>query len=88
MLQESREASKHSRKLGRVMENSRLQQMKHFQARKQLATWRGAHGYDRDDGWMHGTRPLSPKEFTANLWSEVFVEICNFDAETEGQESY
>ena len=74
MLQESREASKHSPKLGRVMEvvaDPRLQQMKHFQAREQLATWRGAHGYDRDDGWMHGTRPLSPKEFTANLLSEV-----------------
>ena len=41
MLAKSREASKHSRKLGRVMEtvlDHRLQQLKHFQARKQLAT--------------------------------------------------
>ena len=36
MLAESREASKPSRKLGRVMEivaDNRLQQLKHFQAR-------------------------------------------------------
>ena len=74
MLEESREASKHSRKLGRVMEivaDHRLQKLKHFQAREQLATWRMAYGYDRDDGWMHGTRPLSPKTFTTNLWSEL-----------------
>ena len=64
MLGESREASKHSRKLGRVMEiiaDHRLQQLKHFQAREQLATWRRAHGNDRDGSWMHGTRPLSSK---------------------------
>ena len=73
MLTESREASKHSRKLGRVMEivgDHRLQQLKHFHAREQLAPWRRAHGYDREDSWMDGTRPLSSKEFTANLWSE------------------
>ena len=74
MLAESREASKHSRKLGRVMEivaDHRLQQLKHFQVRERLATWRRAHGYDRDDSWMCGTRPLSPKEFTASLWYVV-----------------
>ena len=74
MLEESREASKHSRKLRSVMEivaDHCLQQLKHFQAREQLATWRRAHGYDCDDSWMHGTRPLSPEELTANLWSEV-----------------
>ena len=41
VLAESREASKHSWKLGRVMEivaYHRLQQLKHFQAREQLAT--------------------------------------------------
>ena len=60
MLEESRETSKHSRKLGKVIEivaDHRLQQLKHFQAREQLATWRRTHGYDRDDSWMHGTRP-------------------------------
>ena len=46
MLEEPREASKHSWKLGRVMEivaDHRLQQLKHFQAREQLATWRRDH---------------------------------------------
>ena len=60
MLVESREASKHSSKLDRVMEivaDHRLQQLKHFQAREQVATWRRTHGYDRDNSWMHGTRP-------------------------------
>ena len=74
MLEESREASKHSRKFGRVMgivANHRLQQLKHFQAREQLTTWRRAHGYHRDNSWMHGTRPLSPEEFAQSLWSEV-----------------
>ena len=41
MLEESREASKILRKLGRVMgivADHRQQQLKHFQAREQLAT--------------------------------------------------
>ena len=38
---------------------------------EQLATWRTTHGYDRDDSWMHGTRPLSSQEFTASLWSDL-----------------
>ena len=38
---------------------------------EQLATWRRTHGYDRDDSWMNGTRPLSPQEFTASLWSDL-----------------
>ena len=64
MLEESREASKHSRKLGRVMgivADRRLQQLQYFQAREQLATWRRTHGYDRDDSWMHGTLLLPPQ---------------------------
>ena len=74
MLEESREASKHSRKSGRVMEivvDHRLQQLQHFRAMEQLATWRRTHGYDRDDRWMHGTFLLSPQEFTASLWSNL-----------------
>ena len=74
MLEEAREASKHLRKLGRIMgiaADHRLQQLKHFRAREQLATWRRVHGYDRDDSWMHGTRSLSHEEFTQSLWSEV-----------------
>ena len=41
MVEESRKASKHLRKLGRVMgivADHRLQQLKHFQVREQLAT--------------------------------------------------
>ena len=70
MLEEAIEASKHSRKLSKVIgivADHRLQQLKHFQAREQLATWRRADGYDRHDSWMHGTRPLSPDEFTKSL---------------------
>ena len=60
MLEESKETSKHSRKLGRgmgIVADRRLQQLQHFQTMEQLATWRRTHGYDRDDSWMHGTRP-------------------------------
>ena len=74
MLEESREASKHLRKLGRVMgiiADHRLQQLQHFQAVEQLATWRKTYGYDREDSWMHGTLPLSPQEFTASLWFDL-----------------
>ena len=65
---------KRLQKLGKVMETVaayRLKKLQHFQAMKQLATWRRTHGYDRDDSWMHGTRPLSPQEFTASLWSDL-----------------
>ena len=68
MLEKFREASKHSRKF---VADHRLQQLEYFQAREQLATSRRTHGYDRDDSWMHGTRPLSPEELNQNLWSEV-----------------
>ena len=78
MLAESREASKHSRKLGRVMKivaDHRLQQLKHFQAREQLATWRRAHGYDQiaadDSQWASRPPPLTPEQFTQSLWSEL-----------------
>ena len=70
ILEESREASKYLRKIGRVMKivaDHRLQQLKHFQAREQVAIWRRAHGYDRDDSWMHGIHFLSPKTITADL---------------------
>ena len=74
MLEESRETSKHLRKLGRVMgivADHCLKKLQYFQAREQLATWRRTHGYDSDDSWMHGTLPLSPQEFTASLWSNL-----------------
>ena len=59
---------------GKVMEivaAYRPKELKHFQAMEELATWRRTYGYDRDDSWMHGTRPLAPEEFTASLWEEV-----------------
>ena len=74
VLNESRQERKRLRKLGKVMETVaayRLKELKHFRAVKKLATWRRIYGYDRDDSWMHGTRPLAPEEFTASLWEEV-----------------
>ena len=74
VLSESEQARKHRQKLAKVTETVapyRLREMKYFQAREQLATWRRTHGYDRDDSYMHGTLPLSPQEFTTNLWSEL-----------------
>ena len=70
VLNESRQARKHRHKLEKVTETVaayRLREMKNFQAREQLATWRKTNGFDRDDSWMHGTLPLSPQEFTASL---------------------
>ena len=80
MLDEAREASKHSRKLGRVMgivAARRLQQMKDLLALEKLATWRRMNGFDRvadgEDNWFHGPRslPPTPEEFAADLWSKV-----------------
>ena len=71
---ESEQERKRLRKLGKVMETVaayRLKELQHFQTMEHLATWRRTHGYDCDDGWMHGTRPLSPQEFTASLWSDL-----------------
>ena len=49
MLEEAREASKHSRKLGRVMgivAAHRIQQMKDLLTFEKLATWRRMNGFD------------------------------------------
>ena len=68
MLDEAREASKHSRKLGRVKE---------FLAYQKLATWRRMNGFDRivkgEENWSHVYRslPPTPEQYTASLWSEV-----------------
>ena len=62
VLAASEQERKRLRKLGKVMETVaayRLKELKHFQAMEQLATWRRTHDYDRDDSWMHGTRPFS-----------------------------
>ena len=67
MLDEAREASKHSRKLGRVVgivAAHRLQQVKDFLTFEKLATWRRMNGFDRvadgEDNWFHGPRSLPP----------------------------
>ena len=76
MLDEARQASKYSRKLGRVVgvvAAHTIQQMKEFLAYEQLATWRRMNGFDRvadgEDNWFHGPRslPPTPEKFAADL---------------------
>ena len=74
MLAETEKEYKYWRKLARVRDAvcaHRLEQMRDLLAREQLKTWRSKNGLDRDDSWMYGARPLSPQEFTANLWAKV-----------------
>ena len=74
VLAESEQERKRLRELGKVMEivaAYRLKEFQHFQAMEKLATWRRIYGHDRDDSWMHGTRPLAPEKITASLWEEV-----------------
>ena len=53
----------------------RLQKMKEFAAYEKLATWRRKNGFDRiaadDNQWTSRPLPLTPDQFTQNLWSEV-----------------
>ena len=77
-LAESRAAQKYLRKLGKVTETVaayRLKELKHLHTVEKLATWSRACGFDRlaegDDSWIHGTRPPTPEEFTASLWSDL-----------------
>ena len=76
MLDEAKKASKHSRKLGRVMgivAAHHLHQMKDLLIFEKLATWRRMNGFDRvvdgEDNWFHGPRslPPTPEEFTESL---------------------
>ena len=74
VLAESEQRRKRLRKLGEVMETVaayRLKELQHFQAMEKWTTWRRTYGYDRDDSWMHGTRPSAPEEFSPCLWEEV-----------------
>ena len=80
MLNEAREASKHSRKLGRVMgivAAHHIQKMRDLLAFEKLATWRRMNGFDRvvhgEDTWFHGPRalPPTPQEFSASLWTDL-----------------
>ena len=76
MLDEAREASKHSRKLGRVVKivaAHRLKKIREFLAYQELATWRKMNGFDRvlegEENWLHGHRslPPTPEQHTASL---------------------
>ena len=67
MLDEAREASKQSRKLGRVMgivTAPRLKKIREFLAYQELATWRRMNGFDRvvegETNWFPGHRSLPP----------------------------
>ena len=80
MLDEAREASKHSRKLDRVMgivAAHRLKKMKEFLAYQELATWRRMNGFDRvadgEESCFHGHRslPPTPQEYHASLRHEL-----------------
>ena len=80
MLDEAREASKHSRKLGRVMgivTAHRLKHVREFLMYEELAIWRRMNGFDRvaedEESCFHGHRslPPTPEEYAASLWSEV-----------------
>ena len=80
MLEEAGEASKHARKLGRVMgvvAAHRIKDVREFLAYQQLATWRRENGFDRnaaaEKNWSgdHRSLPPTPDQYTASLWSEV-----------------
>ena len=88
MLAEAGEASKHARKLGRVMgivAAHRLKQMREFLMSKELAIWRGENGFDRvaegEESCFLGHRslPPTPQECYASLWCER-VKGGNLDA--------
>ena len=80
ILDEAREASKHARKLGRVMgivAARRLKHMREFLAYEELALWRRENGFDRVvEGeescfYVHRSLPPTPEQYYAGLWSEV-----------------
>ena len=80
MLAEAGEATKHARKLGRVMgvvAAHRIKDVKEFLAYQQLATWRRENGFDRveavEKNWFsdHRSLPPTPEQYYAGLWLEV-----------------
>ena len=74
MLAQAGEASKHARKLGRVMgvvAAHRIKQVKEFLLYNELATWRRANGFDRVEGVDHRSLPPTPEQYYAGLWLEV-----------------
>ena len=80
MLAEAGEASKHARKLGRVMgivAAHRLKQMREFLMYEELAIWRRENGFDQvaavEKNWFgdHRSLPPTPEQYYAGLWLEV-----------------
>ena len=80
ILDEAGEASKHARKLGRVMgivAAHRLKHMREFLMYEELAIRRWMNGFDRvaedEESCFHGHRslPPTPEKYAASLWSEV-----------------
>ena len=80
MLEEAREASQHSRKLGRAMgivAAHCLKHMREFLMYEELTIWSRMNGFDRvaedEESCFHGHRslPLTPEEYAASLWSEA-----------------
>ena len=76
MLDEAREASKHLRKLGKIMgivAAHRLKKIREFLAYQELATWRRMNGFDPvlegEKIWLDGHRLLPPTsgQHTASL---------------------
>ena len=80
VLEEAGEASKHARKLGRVMgivAAHRLKQMRGLLMYEELAIWRRENGFDRvaegEESCFPGHRslPPTPQEYYTSLWCEV-----------------
>ena len=74
MLAQAGEASKHARKLGRVMgvvAAHRIKQVKEFLLYNELATWRRANGFDRVEDVDHRSLPPTPEQYYTGLWLEV-----------------
>ena len=77
MLDETREASKHAHKLGKVMgivAAHRIKQMREFLMYEELAIWRRENGFDRAEEsyfYVHRSLPPTPEQYYAGLWSKV-----------------
>ena len=98
MLEEAGEASKHARKLGRVMgvvAAHRIKDVREFLAYQQLATWRRENGFDRveavEKNWFgdHRSLPPTPEQYYASLWCEVnaLKEAISMPARTPWQKT-
>ena len=75
---ESERERKHRRMQAIVIETvaaHRLNKMKELLTFEKLATWRRMDGFDRiaadDNLWASRQLPLTPEQFTQNVWSEV-----------------